>query len=60
MLDAIRPKYETCKHSTGNNGKIAVYVLPTCPRQHMIKGVFVVTKRECQECISYKERRRAK
>lgn len=58
MSAALKPKYETCIHSTGKSGEIAVYVMPSCPRQHMLKGNLVTSKRECLECRSYKERKK--
>lgn len=52
-----KPKYKTCKHSTGRVGELIVYVHPTCPRLSMIKGTLCSSKIRCRECKSWEERR---
>lgn len=47
---------KTCKHSTGQIGQLAVYVLPTCPNMNMIKRRFVTTRQRCRKCRFYKEK----
>ena len=52
-----KQKYETCIHSTGKSGNIAVFVLPSCPRMSLIRGTCVSSKKRCLECRSYKEKK---
>lgn len=33
-----RTRAETCKHSTGRVGNVAVFTLPTCPYMHKTAG----------------------
>lgn len=51
-----RPKYETCRHSTGNIGELIVYVHPSCPRLSMIKGCLVSSKIRCKECGQWEKK----
>ena len=39
-----RERAETCKHSTGRVGNVAVFTLPTCPYMHMLKDKIVTTR----------------
>ena len=52
-----RSRAETCKHSTGRSGSIAVYTLPTCPNMHIIKGKYATAKTNCKDCRFYEERK---
>ena len=52
-----KSRAETCKHSTGRTGNIAVYPLPTCPNVHIIKGKYVTPQSTCKDCRFYKERK---
>lgn len=45
-----RPKYETCRHSTGNVGELIVYVNPSCPNLSKIKGTLCSSKIRCEKC----------
>lgn len=51
-----KPKYKTCKHSTGRVGELIVYVHPTCPRLSKIKGTLCSSKMRCKECSSWEEK----
>lgn len=48
-------KAKTCKHSTGKIGQIAVYVRPTCPNMHIIRGVITASRGQCRRCRFYKK-----
>ena len=48
---------ETCKHSTGRIGAVAVYTRPTCPNMHIIKGKYVTAKMNYKDCRIYEERK---
>lgn len=53
----LAQRAETCKHSTGHAGMVAVYTLPTCPNMHIIKGKYVIARTNCKECRFYEERK---
>lgn len=52
-----KSRAETCKHSTGQIGQLAVYVLPTCPHMHIIKEKYVTAKTNCKDCRFCEERK---
>ena len=52
-----KSRVETCKHSTGRSGNIAIYTLSTCPNMHLIKGKYVTAKTNCKNCRFYEERK---
>ena len=51
-----KPKYLTCKHSTGNIGELIVYVHPSCPNFTKIRGSLVSSKIRCTECKDWRAR----
>lgn len=51
-----RPKYETCRHSTGNVGELIVYVNPSCPNLSKIKGTLCSSKIRYEKCDKWEEK----
>ena len=48
-LNEMIPPWEKCEKVTAV-GEMAVYVNPSCPMMHFIRGRMAVTKRECRRC----------
>lgn len=48
-------KAKTCRHSTGKVGQLAVYVRPTCPNMHIIRGVITASRNQCRKCRFYEK-----
>lgn len=50
-----KPKYETCRHSTGNVGELIVYVHTSCPKLSRIRGTLCSSKIRCEKCEYWEE-----
>lgn len=53
----LAQRAETCKHSTGHAGMIAVHTLSTCPNMHIIKSKYVTARRNCEDCRFYEPKK---
>lgn len=50
-----KPKYATCKHSTGRAKETAVYVKESCPNSSKVHGHIVSTRNRCERCEKWEE-----
>lgn len=57
---STKARSEACRHSTGHIGNTAVYVHPTCPNMHIIKGKYVTSGISCKCCRFYEERKESR